>query len=335
VKVTRRLTLVVAAGFLPLLLASCGGAPSTKHGTKSSSPVPTITTGAWSKAIRMAPGANLSVVSCPVPGFCVAGSVTGQSYRLTTGKVSALGMVGPAPSPQGTSYLTCTSALFCAAVPNLNQSTLFNGTLWLPPVTIPGAQGFTAIGCVGTTFCISIDGEGNSFIFNGAHWSGNVGAYGAANQISCVSPQFCAAVEGGPTVWNGHAWSEPSAVDGSAQLNAVSCASATFCMAVDSGGGTLTWNGTAFSAPAPMATEPPLSGTDASGLTGVSCPTSSFCRAVDTIGRVFDFDGTTWSAGTLIDSGTALTGISCPTVNYCVAVDRQGNAFVSGSAPKA
>ena len=98
---------------------------------------------------------------------------------------------------------------------------------------------------------------------------------------------------------------------------------------VDSNGDVLTWNGASFSAPASIATEPPLSGTDASGLTSVSCPTTTFCRAVDSLGRVFGWNGTAWSAGTLIDNGHALTSVSCPTVSYCVAVDRSGNAFVS------
>ena len=80
-----------------------------------------------------------------------------------------------------------------------------------------------------------------------------------------------------------------------------------------------------------MATEPPLSGIDASGLTGVSCPTATFCRAVDSIGRVFGFNGTRWSSGTLIDPGHALTSVSCPTVTYCVAVDRNGRAYISNS----
>jgi hypothetical protein len=103
-------------------------------------------------------------------------------------------------------------------------------------------------------------------------------------------------------------------------------------VAVDSGGDELTWNGTAFSAPSSIATEPPLSGTNASGLTGVSCPTTTFCAAVDSIGRVFTFNGLKWNAGTLIDNGHALTAVSCPTSTSCVAVDRQGDAFVMGSS---
>jgi hypothetical protein len=98
---------------------------------------------------------------------------------------------------------------------------------------------------------------------------------------------------------------------------------------VDSNGGALTWNGQAFSAPTPLASEPPLAGSNASGLTGVSCPTTTFCRAVDSIGRVFAYNGSTWSKGTLIDRGQALTSISCSSTTYCVAVDRAGNAFFS------
>jgi hypothetical protein len=100
-------------------------------------------------------------------------------------------------------------------------------------------------------------------------------------------------------------------------------------MLVDSSGAFMAWNGTAFSAPASIATEPPQNGSDASGLTGVSCPTPTFCRAVDSIGRVFSWNGTAWSAGTLIDSGHSLSAVSCPTITYCVAVDRSGRALFS------
>jgi hypothetical protein len=124
-------------------------------------------------------------------------------------------------------------------------------------------------------------------------------------------------------------WTQPNDADAAGQLNSVSCASTTFCVLVDSNGSALTWNGLGFSAPASIATEPPLSGTNASGLTAVSCPTSTFCRAVDSIGRVFAWNGTVWSSGTLIDNGHALTSVSCPTITYCVAVDRSGRAFFS------
>jgi hypothetical protein len=332
--------MVVAGSVIALALTSCGkGAPSGSASTVTTARPTTSTTALatkgggvqWSGALTVSPGVDLSVVSCPVVGFCMAGSTSGQTYRLAGRKPSAIGPAVGAPSPQGVSYLTCTSATFCAAVPDLNQAALFNGTGWAAPTTIAAAQGFTAIGCVGVTFCVSIDGEGNSFVYNGAGWSGNVGAWGAANQISCANPTFCVAAEGGPSIWNGRTWSQPNDADTQGQLNSVSCASPTFCVAVDSAGDALVWNGSAFSAPALVATEPPTSGTDASGLTGVSCPATNDCVAVDSIGRAFTFDGSHWSAGTLIDSGGALTSVSCPSTSVCVAVDRKGHAYVSGA----
>ena len=331
-----RLALVLVAG--AALVAGCSNGPAPKAAPKaapsttSSTGVPDTGAGLWSKAVPLAPRANLSVVSCAVVGLCLAASTTGQSYRMSNGSVSSIGPVGSAPSPQGVSYLTCTAAAFCMAVPNLNQVVQYDGTAWTAPVTIAAAKGFESVACVGTSWCVTIDGEGNSFVYDGGSWSGNVGAWGAANQISCVSPAFCVAVEGGTSVWDGSSWTQPGNDDNQGQLNSVSCASLSFCMAVDSAGDALTWNGTAFSAPALVAAEPALAGTDASGLTGVSCPTPTFCRAVDSIGRVFGFDGTNWSKGTLIDQGHALSSVSCPSVSYCVAVDRSGNAFVSAPA---
>jgi hypothetical protein len=334
--ITASLAGVVALSFLA---AGCSNsntpsaAPTTSTTTRATASTTTTTTGpagTWSKAISVAANTNLSVVTCTAPSACVMGSTTGQTYRLFLDKVTTLGPAVPSPEPQGVAYISCAGpGGFCAAAPNMNQVAFLGGSAWQPPATISAAQGITAIDCTGPTFCITIDGEGNSFAYRGSGWSGNLGAWGAANQISCVSPSFCVAAEGGPSIFNGSTWTQPNDIDSQGQLNSVSCASTTFCVMVDSNGAVLTWNGTAFSAPAPIATEPPLNGSNASGLTAVSCPTTTFCRAVDSIGRVFAYNGTTWSSGTLIDNGHALTSISCPTASYCIAVDRSGNAFVS------
>lgn len=333
--ITASLAAVVALAFLA---AGCsqskgpnasGAGSTTTRATASTTTTTVGPVGTWSKAISVAPNTNLSIVTCTAPSACIMGSTTGQTYRLFLNKVSALGPAVPSPSPQGEAYISCGVSNFCGAAPNLNQVAFLGGSNWEPPATISAAQGITAIDCTGPTFCITIDGEGNSFAYNGSRWSGNIGAWGAANQISCVSPSFCVAAEGGPSVFNGSTWTQPSDIDTQGQLNSVSCASTAFCVMVDSNGAVLTWNGTTFSAPARIATEPPLTGSNASGLTSVSCPTTTFCRAVDSIGRVFAYNGTTWSSGTLIDNGNALTSISCPTVSSCVAVDRSGNAFIT------
>ena len=307
---------VVALAAVSLVASSCSSSPSHSGAPTGSTQSTTSTTsgpaGNWSKAVPITAGANLTTISCPSAGTCLVGDANGNTYRLALYTAKALGPALP------------------SAAPSENQVAMYNGTTWQAPTTVSGAAGFTAIDCTGPTFCVTIDGEGNSFAFDGAGWSGNLGAWGAANQISCVSPTFCVAAEGGPTAFNGHSWTQPNDADTQGQLNAVSCASTTYCALVDSSGSVLTWNGLGFTTPTPIATEPPLSGTDASGLTGVSCPTATYCRAVDSIGRVFGWNGTSWSGGTLIDNGHALTAVSCPTTSYCVAVDRSGNAFFSG-----
>ena len=226
-----RLALLGVALAATLGVSACGGAHPAATGTTSTTrpqttttttssvatTTPTGTPGQWSKAIRLAPGEVLSVVSCPAAGSCLAASATGLSYALIDGQARTIGPIGSSPSPQGDAYLTCTSTTFCAAVPNLNQVFIFDGFSWSAPTTIPGAQGFTAIGCVGRTFCTAIDGEGNAFDYDGQSWSGNVGAWGAANQISCVTASFCVAAEGGPSVFNGRAWTQPNDVDPSGQ----------------------------------------------------------------------------------------------------------------------
>ncbi len=324
---------MLAVVALSLLVAGCAKGAGSAGGTTTTTRPPTTTTtgpaGSWSSAIHVAAGADLSVVTCTAPASCIMGSTTGQTYRLFLDKISPLGAPVPSPSPQGNAYMSCGAGNFCAAAPNLNQVAFLSGSNWEPPATISAAQGITAIDCTGPTFCVTIDGEGNSFAYDGNGWSGNLGAWGAANQISCVSPSFCVAAEGGPSIFDGSTWTQPGDIDSQGQLNSVSCATTTFCVMVDSNGAVLTWNGSSFTPPATIASEPPLTGTNASGLTSVSCPTTTFCRAVDSIGRVFAWNGATWSAGTLIDNGRALTSISCPAVSYCVAVDRSGNAFVS------
>jgi hypothetical protein len=332
-RAVRFVTALAVAG-VALLAAGCSspstsGAPTTSTTAHPATPTTVPPAGSWSARIAVAPGTELTTVSCPAAGTCYAGSSGGQTYRLLFDKVTPLGPAVPSPSPQGTSYLSCPLANFCAAAPSLNQVATYDGSSWQAPATIEAAQGFTAIDCTGPGFCITIDGEGNSFENTGSGWSGNLGAWGAANQISCVSPTFCVAAEGGPSVWNGSTWTQPNDADAQGQLNAVSCASASFCALVDSSGAVLTWNGLGFTPPQTIATEPPLDGTNASGLTGVSCPTPTFCRAVDSLGRVFGWNGSAWSSGTLIDNGRALTAISCPTTTYCVAVDRSGYAFIS------
>ena len=83
----------LAAAAFAVLAAGCSAKPNgttpPQAGATTSSTAKTTTSlapgpaGTWSKAIPVAAGANLSVVSCPSPGVCLAGSTTGQTYRLS------------------------------------------------------------------------------------------------------------------------------------------------------------------------------------------------------------------------------------------------------------
>jgi len=176
----------LAAAAAAVLAAGCGspatsGTPTTSVTAPSSTTTTTAHAGKWSVSVPVAPGTDLTVVSCPVAGTCYAGSSGGLTYRLLHDKVTPLGPAVPSPSPQGASYLSCPSATFCAAAPSPNQVATYDGRAWQAPATVPAAQGFTAIDCTGLAFCITIDGEGNSFAYDGSGWSGNLGAWGAAN----------------------------------------------------------------------------------------------------------------------------------------------------------
>ena len=194
----------------------------------------------------------------------------------------------------------------------------------------PAAQGITAIDCTGPTFCITIDGEGNSFAFDGSGWSGNLGAWGAANQISCASPTFCVAAEGGPSVWDGQHL-DPARQrrhPGAAQRRVVRLAGVLRAGRQQRARPDLERPGLLRSrCPSPPSRR--STGTNASGLTRRLVPDADVLpgRRLHRPGVRLERDDV--EPGTLIDNGHALTGISCPTPTYCVAVDRAGNAFVS------
>jgi hypothetical protein len=105
-------------------------------------------------------------------------------------------------------------------------------------------------------------------------------------------------------------------------LRSVSCPSATFCMAVDQyGNDALTFDGTSWSAPAPVG-----AAAMSDELNSVSCTSATWCVAVDTGGNAYTWDGSRWSSTKL--AGIGLTSVSCASTTFCVAVDGAGDAHV-------
>ena len=102
-------------------------------------------------------------------------------------------------------------------------------------------------------------------------------------------------------------------------------------MAVDSNGNALSYDGSAWSAPANVDSA-------GGGLTSLSCPTASFCMAVDGNGRAVSYDPSGWSSPSKVDGEEGgLRSVSCATASFCVAIDRSSHAFAyngsSWSAP--
>ena len=223
-------------------------------------------------------GGELSGVSCPAAGNCVA---TGWYFtRSGSGSASFIAtwngtrwQVQPAPGPAHAGHLmgvSCVSPRACVAVGD-HGTAIWNGTIWrYAPVAAPaGAQVL------------------------------------ALNGVSCVLASACAAVgsyfspAGGPLTlaetWNGSAWrfrpSPNPAAQGRNQLNTVSCTAPSACTAVGvesasdftpPGGFAETWNGTTWR----LQPVPAPAGAVMSELFGVSCPAPGSCTAVgDTAGQ--------------------------------------------------
>jgi hypothetical protein len=105
----------------------------------------------------------------------------------------------------------------------------------------------------------------------------------------------------------------------------VSCPTEGFCVAVDLLGRYLTFNGTSWSAPQPIAT--------GFGVpTSVSCASENFCATVDggvgiEVGNVITYGGAIagWGDANTLDAGAQ--SISCPSATFCGVDDQSGDTL--------
>jgi hypothetical protein len=283
-------------------------------------------------------------VSCPSVTFCVAVGVGGWGQTFNGSSWSAGADIDPStnPSGHGLNSVSCPSASFCAAVDEAGNALTFNGSSWSAPGTIDAGNTLTAVACVSSSFCVAGDNSGRGFVFDGSSWSGPFTVNNTSNEegiggIACPSVSFCVAVgERGSVETStngGSTWTTPPQIIGSTNLTSVSCPSTTFCIAVDAGGNAYTYNGSSWSAAAPIDT---VNGQiDGGALDSVSCPSSTFCAAIDGRENVLTFNGSTWTAPQDLESAVESPGVSCPSASFCVLVDGAGNAFLYGAAAPA
>ncbi len=244
------------------------------------------------------------------------------------------GPVDPAPGPlgQGAVSVSCSSIIFCAAIPTANSQVVTGaGQNWSPPETLTGATGLGAVGCAPTGYCAAVDAEGNAFSYSGGEWGSTSGDWGAAAGIACVSSDFCISVSGGISQWDGSSWTQPDSYAATGSFTAVTCPSASFCLAALNTGDVLVFNGQAWSAPVRI--EPGAPSTTSVGPypTGVSCPSATYCAAVDDAGAVLQWSGTTWSYSKA-DPNHHPSAVSCPTTTFCAAVDTSGDVLLGRTA---
>ena len=248
----------------------------------------------------------------------------------------------------------------------------WNGSTWSavssPNPTQPGGNDLYGISCTSLTFCMAT-GESYTDIgkplvttFDGSTWKlvpttdSTTGDESWLNQVSCTTPSFCLAVgvryDGNDDqtfsqVWRGATMTDVTIPIASGSTggegNSVSCVSSTFCaLAGDefndsSAESNLTniWNGSSWSAAAPLR----LDGGDSS-LDGIACTGTTSCTAVGylyTTGSNYvtstdNWNGTTWTvepgANPPVDTPGSdyaeLEGVYCLAGQLCVAV---GEAF--------
>ena len=303
----------------------------------------------WSALTPIGSSLMLAAVSCPTSNFCAIASDgdakndAGTMYTLSGTTLSAPTVISKYDgSPDSVS---CTSSKFCVAIDDGGSVYTFNGKVWSKPAEIddipPANQ--TAVSCASSTFCAAIDDSGNVETFNGTSWtksseidpggggyksqncsSNQEGTCSAPAAISCPSSNLCVAVDGTGSVFtfNGTNWSAAAPVDGQTPIVALSCGPSSSLCVAIDGSG----NAITFNGTSWSA--PLVIGR--SGLDSVSCASSSFCIAVDGSGNEISFDGTGWSAPAPV-AKAALAAVSCASSSFCLAVTSKSDLLTLGT----
>jgi hypothetical protein len=301
----------------------------------------------WSALTPVGSSLMLAAVSCPTSKFCAVAndgeSDAGTMYTFNGtawSKPTVISRYDGSPDS-----VSCPTSRFCVAIDNGGSAYTFDGSGWSTPLDIddipPANQ--TAVSCASSTFCAAIDDSGDVETYNGSSWtksrqidpagggykaqncsSNQEGTCSAPAAISCPSSSFCVGVDGTGSVFtfNGTNWSAAAPVDGQTPVVALSCPTISFCVAVDGTGDVATFNGTSWGAPTQV---------DTAALDSVSCPTSSFCVAVDVSGNALTFGGTNWSAPRQA-AKSSLASVSCASSSFCLAVNPKSDVITLGTA---
>jgi hypothetical protein len=284
----------------------------------------------WGSASSVAPGFQLSSVSCSQSsGVCRAVDNGGNAYTLgTTGPWSSA-----TPTGAGTNIyaISCGPSYCFTSNRNSTTSTYTIGTsTWSAPTKIVDEHlGITSLACGDPNDCLASDG-GFVTVESTGTWAPPVDLVLAGDSVistACTSGDFCmAATFGGKYVTDTGGILSAVQDSGLGFLVALACDTGGSCYAVsndtayhwDSTNG---WNTTPITVPI----------TSGDSIAAISCPDTTHCMIVTEGGAAFVMtSGATPVA--VAPTGAAanddvLRALSCSSATFCVAVGSGGYAY--------
>jgi hypothetical protein len=289
----------------------------------------------WSQPDAVDSGGTTTEVSCTDSTFCGAVNSTGDASFMSGSSWSQPTLVDSTSSADS---ISCPSDGTCFAVDIGGGALEFTPSTTIVHVTADPLRGYPeAVSCGAGEDCTAVDYFGDWLESTGSAWSAAHVGPSELLTVSCPSASFCAAgtLGGDLVVESGSQWTAGPTEAG--PVTSVSCTSPTFCGAVFStyqdgvpyGLYWVTWNGTTWSAPAPVDADATDPVTPPPGIGAISCLSSSFCVAVAAGGYGYVDEGGTWSSRAAVDVGAepGLLSVSCATTTFCEAVDGYGQAF--------
>ena len=281
-------------------------------------------------------GRDLSAVSCPQVGYCVALGSSGysgqegdeESFTFSDGHWSGPVTVVPGTFAVFGMSVSCSSTTFCAATTPEGGMAIDHSGRWVRSgSSVNGAW----VSCIQGDECMTAS-LFDSWVYRDGSWSGVTPLEFGNNQrwvgLSCSTGLACEAVrsDGEVASYSNGSWSSVSPADPNGALSSVSCGAPGVCTAIDSYGYAISLNVGAWTQPVPV---------DMTPLSLASCATSSLCVAINYSGIAFIYRNGYWSPGSVIEpdvTGLQILGLSCAAPAFCVAIDGNHAIVFNGTS---
>ncbi len=301
---------------------------------------PTGGPSAWTMT-AVAPGVNLTGVSCPNLELCVA--VGGTNVLTSSDPTGGTGSWTASEVPSANlNDVTCPSPSLCVAVGQDSIATSTDPTAgagaW-STASLP-AHDLFGVSCPSVSLCVAVDDSGS--VLTSTDPTGGAGTWSVADVepdeflggVACPSTTLCVVddfdrgqilTSTNPT-GGASAWTQQDVAN--VGLNHASCPTESFCVLAGLGGIAASSDPTGGAGA--WTTAQPIG---ADGLTGISCPSTSLCVAVTNGGQV-----TTSTNPTGGSTDWTTNTVDIPSCGRCLAEriyahDDQGTRVVDSAPP--